>query len=494
MNIKRRIWALVLSAALVFTYLPAMAFAEDEPSGDQGTTSAAVTDDEVVEPQEATFVSTGLEGIVGTDTVLNLYTKDFEFSVTFADGTQKSYYYGSYTFTDDNGSKYTREGFLLDNGDPKSEASWLEASVDDSVIGTEFKEGFNQIKLYVVVPYVVSGAGTDEEVTTAKVLYANANVTCSADKPIKVKFVPASGFVPQAYVGGNTLNEEIFYGKGNAFEVTYEYKLWNDDGTYDTGEYVASFVYTKKTVNGEVIEGFYDNGNVNYMRFNLADDVDCYLKKGKHTITFPYTEYVEALDKNINLKFTATVAASKYTAYANWPIFDYTGKAVTKKAFAKKLVVRDSTGKKIPASAYTFKWKKNKKMGWYTVKINFKDKTKYIPSIIADYGIGPKAPKVTKVKAGKKKVTVKWKKFTKKELKKIDGMYIEIATDKNFTQNYRSIKLTKKQVKKNKRVIKKLTRNKKYFVRMYTYKKIKQGGEKFFMYSADSNKKKVKTK
>ena len=158
-------------------------------------------------------------------------------------------------------------------------------------------------------------------------------------------------------------------------------------------------------------------------------------------------------------------------------------------------MIRDSDDNKIPASAYTFKWKKHKKMGWYTVQINFKDKNKYESPLTVDYGIGPKKPKLTKVKGGKKLLKVYWKRFSKKQLKKIDYMTIEIAQDKNFTQGYKSIKISKKKLKyTNGWRIKKLKGNKKYYVRLCTYKKIKQGGETFMMFSDYSKIKKAKVR
>ena len=113
----------------------------------------------------------------------------------------------------------------------------------------------------------------------------------------------------------------------------------------------------------------------------------------------------------------------------------------------------------------------------------------------ASYGIGPTKPTLKKVARGKKRLTVTWKKFTKAQLKTMDKMYIEVATDKNFYKNYKRYTITKKNLKKGKAVLKKLKAKKKYYVQMYTYKKtVKQNGEKFSMRSDDSNMKSAKTK
>ena len=74
-------------------------------------------------------------------------------------------------------------------------------------------------------------------------------------------------------------------------------------------------------------------------------------------------------------------------------------------------------------------------------------------------------------------------------------MYIEVATDKNFTQNYKIVKITKKKLKKtNTKLIKGLKGKKKYYVRLRTYKKIKQRGIKYVIDSPDSKVKKARTR
>ena len=120
------------------------------------------------------------------------------------------------------------------------------------------------------------------------------------------------------------------------------------------------------------------------------------------------------------------------------------------------------------------------------VKITFKDKKKYVDSITASYGIGPAVPKITSAAGSKKALSVRWSYFTSAQLKNIDGMYIEVSTDKYFLNNHKRIKVTKKTLKNGRVEIKKLKANKKYYVRAATYSNIKQKGEKFQMYSADS--------
>ena len=327
-------------------------------------------------------------------------------------------------------------------------------------------------------------------------LYTTVRVRCSVDRPVGIEFVPAKGFKLQGYVGHNYIDESIFYGEGNAFELPYEHKIGENYGD-DTITPTYTFEYTRTKKGNDIVEGFFaDIDEMGVVQLDPMEELmEVYLKKGANKVTIPYTAYVEGQKDPIKLSFTVTIYANKYYTYANYPVFNYTGKSVSKKAFAKKLVVRDSSGRKIPASAYTFKWRKHKKMGWYTVTIHFKDKNKYEDPLIVSYGIGPKKPKITNVRGGKKQLTVTWKTFTKSQLKKIDGMYIDVAMDKNFIQGFKRIKVTRKALRKsNTKTIKKLTGGKKYYVRMYTYKKIKQNGVSFIMDSEDSKIKTGKTR
>lgn len=95
----------------------------------------------------------------------------------------------------------------------------------------------------------------------------------------------------------------------------------------------------------------------------------------------------------------------------------------------------------------------------------------------------PATTKVKKVKATKKSLTIKWSK-----VKGVSGYEIQVATDKNFKKNKKSI-LVKKQ-KTTSAKIKKLKSKKKYYVRVRTYKVV--GRKK--VYSSWINGKATKTK
>ena len=101
------------------------------------------------------------------------------------------------------------------------------------------------------------------------------------------------------------------------------------------------------------------------------------------------------------------------------------------------------------------------------------------PTIVAK----PKSAKFKKVKAAKKAVSVEWKKVGG-----VKGYQIQVATDKKFKKNKKTV--TIKKQKTTKTTVKKLKAKKKYYVRIRTYKIV--NGKK--VYSSWSKAKSVKTK
>ena len=101
------------------------------------------------------------------------------------------------------------------------------------------------------------------------------------------------------------------------------------------------------------------------------------------------------------------------------------------------------------------------------------------PKIVAK----PKSASIKKVKAAKKAISVIWKKVSG-----IKGYQIQVATDKKFKKNKKTVNI--KRQKTTKTTVKKLKAKKKYYVRIRTYK-IANGKK---VYSAWSKVKSVKTK
>ena len=95
----------------------------------------------------------------------------------------------------------------------------------------------------------------------------------------------------------------------------------------------------------------------------------------------------------------------------------------------------------------------------------------------------PKSTNTKKIKAAKKAVSVEWKKVSG-----VSGYEIQLATDKKFKKNKKTV--TIKKQKTTKTTVKKLKAKKKYYVRVRTYKVA--NGKK--VYSSWSKVKSVKTK
>jgi hypothetical protein len=99
------------------------------------------------------------------------------------------------------------------------------------------------------------------------------------------------------------------------------------------------------------------------------------------------------------------------------------------------------------------------------------------------FKIVPKTTSVKEVKGGKKKITVKWKKQTTQTT----GYQIQYATNSEFTG---AKKVTVSKNSSGSKTISELKANKKYYVRIRTYKTIK--GVKY--YGNWSGRKSAKTK
>lgn len=504
MKKNRRIWALLLSLAMIFTLLPATVFAADQVSDVP----------KIPEPVKVVYSGPDLRGVLDTDTLYNLETPDVNrFIVTYSDGSKKTFIYREKTYKDENsgaGEEYTLGAFIpedVTDPDPLEATECLYAEVRQSSDKTySFEKGWNEdVELAVFIQYPIPGETSEEGGIEYKTLTTRADVLCAADAyPKAVEFIPAEGFTPECTDGFNYLADDLFYGEGNKFRVSYEGWMEGDPGKgIEEGfqDYTTTYVYAKGVdPEGNEVEGFFVNGNpARGKSFVIGEGAAVNIPFNKEEkVEFTYIEYVDAYDKYVEVPFEVTVKATRREPSANFPILTYTGKPVTAKTLKSKIKVYDANGKVIPASTYDIETENKGKMGWYDAKIVFNDslpeKDTYVDSIITYYGIGPKAPVISGLVAGKKSMTVKWKKPTSAQLKNIDGYYIELSTNKNFAENYKSVKVSKANIKKCKKTIKGLKSGKKYYVRIYAYKKITQDGDKYNMGSEDSKIKYKKTK
>lgn len=127
----------------------------------------------------------------------------------------------------------------------------------------------------------------------------------------------------------------------------------------------------------------------------------------------------------------------------------------------------------------------SKNVGRYTVKISFM--YTYSGNVEMTYDIKPKGTKIVRISPAKKGITVKWK----KQSSQTDGYQIAYSTSSDFK------KVQKVTVSGKNTISKKITglkSKKKYYVKIRTYKKVKDGKKTVKIYSDWSTLKKVKIK
>lgn len=172
--------------------------------------------------------------------------------------------------------------------------------------------------------------------------------------------------------------------------------------------------------------------------------------------------------KTINAAKTVSLSTTKY-------VYDGNVKKPT-------VTVKDANGNKISSSNYTVTYASGRKyVGKYAVKITFKGY--YSGSVTKYFTIVPKATKITKLTAARGGFKVNWSKVTAQTT----GYQIQIATNSKFTTGVKTYTVSKNgTVSKS---VTSLTRGRKYYVRVRTYKTV--GSTKY--YSAWSKSKDIKT-
>lgn len=150
------------------------------------------------------------------------------------------------------------------------------------------------------------------------------------------------------------------------------------------------------------------------------------------------------------------------------------------------VTVKDDTGKKVSSAYYTVSYAKGcKKVGTYTVTVKFKGN--YSGTVGKTFTIKPKSTSISKLTAGRKKFTVKWK----KQATQTTGYQVQYSTSSKF-KNAKTVTVSKN--KTTGKTVSKLKAKKKYYVRIRTYKRIKAGGKSTKLYSSWSKAKTVKVK
>ena len=161
--------------------------------------------------------------------------------------------------------------------------------------------------------------------------------------------------------------------------------------------------------------------------------------------------------------------------------YTYNGKVKT-----PAVTVKDSKGKALAKADYSVAYASGRKnVGSYTVTITLKNN--YSGTVKKTFTIVPKTTSISKLTAGKKKLTVKWK----KQATQTTGYQLQYGTSSKF-KGAKTATITKnKTVSK---AISKLKAKKKYYVRIRTYKTVKVNGKSVKLYSTWSKAKSGLTK
>ena len=150
------------------------------------------------------------------------------------------------------------------------------------------------------------------------------------------------------------------------------------------------------------------------------------------------------------------------------------------------VTVKDDKGEKVSSENYTVSYAKGcKNVGTYAATVKFKGN--YSGTVRKTFTIKPKSTSISKLTAGRKKFTVKWK----KQAAQTTGYQIQYSTSSKF-KNAKTVTVSKN--KTTGKTVSKLKAKKKYYVRVRTYKTVKTGGKSTKIYSSWSKAKTVKVK
>lgn len=289
-----------------------------------------------------------------------------------------------------------------------------------------------------------------------------------------------------------TLNENLkLYGRKVTNSSSSSFMDVGNKGSYVYGIYNknSSSVYSVGTIN----DFTFTSSNSNVIKI-YSDGTFNAVGPGNATITI-------ALKNNPSVKYTETITVkvlepTKITGL----------KAQNQKTTTLEITwnLQNNTADRYEVYIYNSKTKKYEKLGTISSNVGkvygiqsgttYKFKVRALRTVNGKTYYGPYSDvlktttatdktKITKTKGAKKKLTVNWKKISK-----ATGYQVQVATDKKFTKNKKSVTISKNKTIST--TIKKLKGKKKYYIRVRTYRKV--AGKK--VYSSWSSIKNVKTK
>ena len=243
---------------------------------------------------------------------------------------------------------------------------------------------------------------------------------------------------------------------------------------------------------GEAVDALKDeviySGTVKECTSHLTAAMEAVTKKNYKTITTPAStskdgSIVVKCSNCGDIKSTTTIAKIKSIAL-NKTSFTENGKV--QKA---TVVAKDSANKTIAASNYTVSYSNSnsKKTGTYTATVKFNGKN-YTGTKKLTYKINAKAPAKTTVKLSKAKKTslkASWSKVAN-----ATSYEVQYGTSKSF----KGAKTVKVSSKSSSKVLTKLKKNKKYYVRVRAVRTVKVDNKNITLRASWSSAKNSKTK
>ena len=306
----------------------------------------------------------------------------------------------------------------------------------------------------------------------------------------KLDLTPAKKLYDYEFVKADGLNEPIV---SDGTVVTYYYKNKNEEHTHNLTLVAAKAAtcteggkeaYYKCEGCGKFYEDVLGTKEITDLASwgniaKIAHSTKQTVTKATPTANGEIVNYCSVCKKTLSTTVIPNASSIKLKATS----LTYNGKVRT-----PKVIVKDETGKTLVKNTdYTVSYAKGRKyVGKYAVKITFKGK--YSGTKTLYFTIKPKATRISSLKAGSKKFTVKWK----KQATQTTGYQVQVATNKKFKKNKKTV--TIKKQKTTKTTVKKLKAKKKYYVRVRAYKTVKINGKSIRIYSGWSKTKTVTTK
>ncbi len=208
--------------------------------------------------------------------------------------------------------------------------------------------------------------------------------------------------------------------------------------------------------------------------------------EGQYNYRIAATEFVYNGDKQTPVTPTPDVPSPVTPPVVKTSIAKATVSGIKNKVYTGKNITQSITvklGSKTLKNGtdYTVKYTANKNVGTATFTVT--GKGNYTGAVKKTFKINPKATAISKLTAGKKQFTVQWK----KQAAQTTGYQIQYSLKSNFA-SAKTVTVAKNSTVKS--TVKKLKSNKKYFVRVRTYKTV--GKTKY--YSSWSASKNIKIK